>query len=59
MTRDELQEAVAQTLDKIMKLKVQITQVNDLREKKKLKRQLRELQYLQLTHIGQMEHQKG
>ena len=58
MTRDELQEAIAATLDKIMKLKEQISQATDPREKKQLKRQLRELQYLQLWHIGQLEHQK-
>ena len=34
MNREELQTAVTDTLDKIMKLKEQITQVNDLREKK-------------------------
>lgn len=55
MTRDELQEAIARTLAEIEEVKQQIAQAADPREKRRLNRRKRELQYLQLWHIDQLK----
>ena len=56
MNREEIQRAIAATSEEIMKLKEQIALATDRREKKRLQIMLKELQYLQLWHIEQMEH---
>ncbi len=55
MNHLELQEAIEKTLEGIQALKQQIEKASDPREEKRLKRKLKELQYLQLWHIEQYE----
>jgi len=58
MNREELQEAIIETLEKIEYVKFELEKAIDTKDKKRLRQQLRELQYLQLWHIGQLESQK-
>jgi len=51
MTTDELREAIERTTEKIYELKRQIKETTDARDKLKLQRRLKELQYLQLWHM--------
>lgn len=55
MTREELQEAITRTKAEIEEVKQQIAQAADPREKRRLIRRKRELQYLQLWHIDQLK----
>ncbi|TEB13336.1 hypothetical protein [Pelotomaculum propionicicum] len=55
LAREELQEAITRTLEEIVKLKQQIAQAADPKEKRRLKRKKKELQYLQLWHIDQLK----
>jgi len=55
MNHEELQRAISDTLEKIEYIKSEIDQATDSSERKKLIRQKRELQYLQLWHIEQLE----
>lgn len=54
MTREELYTAVEQTMARLNELRVQIRATEDLREKKKLKRQFKELQVLQNWQLDQL-----
>lgn len=56
MTREQLQEAIESTKLEIVDLKQQIRQTTDPRQARKLTIKLRELQYLQLWHIDQLQH---
>ena len=51
MTADELRKSIERTNDQICELKRQIKVETYIRKKIKLRRQLIELQYLQLWHI--------
>lgn len=54
MNKHEIQEAITATLDEIMKVKEQIAQAEEgSKEQRRLRLQLKELQYLQLWHIEQ------
>lgn len=53
MTDINLHEAIDQTKSQIYTLKQQIEQTPDPQEKSRLKRRLKELQYLQLWHLDQ------
>lgn len=55
LTRYELQEAITSTLEEIEVVKQQIAQAADSREKRRLIRKKRELQYLQLWHLDQLK----
>ncbi|HOV79343.1 MAG TPA: hypothetical protein PK728_04495 [Bacillota bacterium] len=59
MTRQELQAAITRTLEEIEQVKRQIETAADEREKRRLVRRKRELQYLQLWHIDQLERLEG
>jgi len=50
MTREEIEKSVRTTLARILCTKRKISRCTDEREKRKLERQLKELQYLQLWH---------
>ena len=50
MTREELLEAIDRTKKEIVRVKKQIEETADPREKRRLTRKKRELQYLQLWH---------
>lgn len=54
MDYSKSQEAIEQTRNQIYKLKQQIEETIALREKHWLKRQLKELQYLQLWQLDQV-----
>lgn len=54
MTRKELCVAVERTMAKLNDLKARIKATEDPREKRKLKRQFRELQVLQNWHLDQL-----
>ena len=56
MTRDELQDAISCTLEEIEMVKKEIAQANDTRDKRRLIRRKRELQYLQLWHLDQLKN---
>lgn len=59
MTRDELLEAIERTMHEIGKVKQQINEVADPREKRRLTHKKKELQYLQLWHHDLLErHEK-
>ena len=58
MNREELQQAITETLAEIEQVKLAIEEATDPREAKKMLVKLKELQYLQLWHIEQIEHQK-
>lgn len=55
MTNAELQQAITNTAEEIWELQQQIEHASDPREQKKLMRKLKELQYLQLWHLDQLE----
>jgi len=55
MNREELQDAIENTKVQIYEIKQQIAQTADPREKRRLTRRKRELQYLQLWHLDQMK----
>lgn len=55
MTTEELQSAITRTLAEIVRIKQQIAETADPREKRRLIRKKRELQYLQLWHLGLLE----
>lgn len=55
MNREELQTAITATLAKIEQLKAEIEQNADAAQRQKLIRRKKELQYLQLWHIEQLE----
>lgn len=55
MTREELQEAINRTLSEINQVMQQFAQAEDPREKRRLIRRKRELQYLQLWHMDQLK----
>lgn len=54
MDRTELQEAIDLTKEQIYKLKQLIEETSDLRERRRLQCQLKELQILQLWHLDQL-----
>ncbi len=54
MTRDELQAAIDRTKAQIYQVKQLIEETTDFQEKCRLKRRLKELQYLQLWHLDQI-----
>ncbi len=58
LTREQLQDAIESTLQEIVAIKQQIKQTPDPRESRKLTRKLRELQYLQLWHVDQLQHRQ-
>jgi len=58
MNREELQQAITATLEEIEHIKHEIDEAADPQEEKKLIQRKRELQYLQLWHIEQMENLK-
>jgi hypothetical protein len=55
MTADELRKSIERTNDQIYDLKRQIKEETYIRKKLKLRRRLKELQYLQLWHIDLLE----
>lgn len=55
MNHAELQQAITNTAEEIWELQQQIEHASDWREQKKLMRKLKELQYLQLWHLDQLE----
>ncbi len=55
MNRTDLEQAITLTLDKITQVKQQIEETTDPEEKQKLIREKKELQYLQLWNIDQIE----
>ena len=55
MTREELQTAITVTLAEITEIKQQIALASDPREKRRLIRRKRELQYLQLWHMSLLQ----
>lgn len=57
MNREELEQAIAATLTKIEQIKDELENTADPTEKRKLIRYKKELQYLQLWHIEQLEAQ--
>ncbi len=57
LTREELQAAIDHTKEQIYQIKQLIIVTTDHREKRRLKRRLKELQYLQLWHIDQLKGQ--
>jgi len=54
MTPDELKVAIEQTKDKIWELRSWLETASSPEEKRRLKRQLKELQYLQLWHLDKL-----
>lgn len=54
MDPTELKEAINRTKAQIYKLKQQLEEIADLRERRRLQRQLKELQILQLWHLDQL-----
>jgi len=56
MNRAELQQAITETLEEIQGIKEQINQAPDPRGETMLRRRLKELQYLQLWHLEQLEN---
>lgn len=54
MTPEELEVAIESTRVKIHELRQQIEATKDLEERHRLKRQLNELQILQLWHLDQL-----
>lgn len=56
MTFDEIQEAITHTIAEIKDVKKELFQTTDSRERRRLKRRLKELQYLQLWHIDQFKN---
>jgi hypothetical protein len=55
MNLEELKQAIAATLAAIEQVKEDIEKTTDPTEKRKLIRHKKELQYLQLWHIEQLE----
>jgi uncharacterized protein YpiB (UPF0302 family) len=55
MTLEELQSAIVLTKQQIDELKQQIEEAVDFKAKRRLSRQLKELQYLQLWHLDQLD----
>jgi len=55
MTSDELRKAIERTKKEIYELQQQIIEETFIRKKLKLQRRLKELQYLQLWHMGLLE----
>jgi hypothetical protein len=55
VTLEELQSAIILTKQNIEVLKQQIEETVDFKAKRSLSRQLKELQYLQLWHLDQLE----
>lgn len=55
MTRDELLEAIEYTMHEIVRVKLQIEESTDPREKRRLTSKKKELQYLQLWHHDLLE----
>ena len=58
MNREELEVAIERTLDEIMQIKKEIDETDDLPKRKRLIQRKKELQYLQLWHIDQLESLK-
>jgi tmRNA-binding protein len=56
MTCEELQEAINRTKAEIEEVKQQIAQAADPREKRRLILRKRELQYMQMWHIEQLNN---
>lgn len=54
MDEKELQVAIDQTKAQIYQLKQKIEEAPDPQEKSRLKRRLKELQYLQLWHLDKL-----
>lgn len=54
MTLAELRDAIEHTKQQIHQLKRQISETTDLRELRKLKLRLKELQHLQLRNLEQL-----
>jgi len=54
MTHDELEKAIKHTKEEIYRMKQQIEENNDTKEKRRLQRGLKELQYLQLWQLDQL-----
>jgi hypothetical protein len=57
MTRQELMEAIDRTMYEIGEIKRQIEAATDPREKRRLTRKKRELQYLQLWRYDLLQRQ--
>jgi hypothetical protein len=55
MTLEELQSTIVLTKQQIDELKQWIEETEDFKAKRRLSRQVKELQYLQLWHIDQLE----
>lgn len=58
MTLEELQAAITRTKAEIHQVKQQITQAANPREKRRLQRKKKELQYLQLWHVSLLNGMK-
>lgn len=58
VTHDELLEDIERTMHEISKIKRQIEETTGPREKRRLIRRKKELQYLQLWHHDLLERQK-
>jgi len=58
MNREELEVVIERTLDEIMQIKKEIDETDDLPKRKRLIQRKKELQYLQLWHIDQLESLK-
>ena len=54
LTDNDLHKSIEKTKSQIYAIKQQIEQAPDLQEKRRLKRRLKELQYLQLWHLDQL-----
>lgn len=56
LTRKQLEQAILQTMADIEKVKQQIAKAVEPKEKQRLLREKKELQYLQLWHLSQFEN---
>jgi hypothetical protein len=55
MTCEELQEAISRTIAEIEEVKLHIQTIPNTKEKRRLIRRKREMQYLQLWHLNQLK----
>jgi hypothetical protein len=55
MTRSDLKQAILQTLENILRVKEEMDRASDPKEVSRLRRKLKELQYLQIWQMEKLE----